>query len=309
MDKKIYFGIDGGGTKSSLVVTDEHLNELFKCVDGPSNFLAIGLEKASANIINLIRKTSLNIDLKNRSISIVVGVAGAGRLEDSERLEGALKIRFRELHLQIESLLVTSDAEIALEGAFSGNSGALLIAGTGSILFGKNQFGVIKRVGGYGRILGDEGSGYSIGNKALKSVAEYYDGRAPKSVLVDLLAENFEIKSLDDIINKVYKEDFDIASLVPSVLSATENEDNTSILILEDEAEQLLILIEALRLKLNIDEMNLCFMGSLLTNKNYYSIKLKNKIEKLNNINVVNLQYSPEIGAIMLEKRRLLNNE
>jgi len=304
MEKKIFIGIDGGGTKSSLIATDENMQEIFRCSNGPSNFLAIGLTKASANIINLVKKATMEIDFSTNKIYITIGVAGAGREEDAERLDGALRIRFRELNLDIEDLFVTSDACIALSGAFNSKPGALLISGTGSIIIGKNQDDEIHRVGGYGRIIGDEGSGYSIGLRALKAAMEYFDGKAPYTLLVDLLNKEFGITSFNDIISKVYKEDFDIASIVPVVLKAADQDDETAKFILNDEAEQLLINLSVLKSKLSCESIDIAFMGSLLTNDNCYSSLLKEKISANNLANITEPIYSPELGAIIIGRRR-----
>ncbi len=81
----------------------------------------------------------------------------------------------------IKKFVVESDARVALEGAFSGNPGSILIAGTGSIMFGKDSKGNIHRVGGFGRILGDEGSGFHIARSGLTAVAKQFDGRGERT--------------------------------------------------------------------------------------------------------------------------------
>ncbi len=99
-----------------------------------------------------------------------------------------------------------------MEGAFSGKPGCILIAGTGSILFGKDKNGLMHRNGGFGRIIGDEGSGHSIGRKGLSAVAKELDGRGKSTLITKMLNKKYNISSASDLIINVYKNNFDIAS-------------------------------------------------------------------------------------------------
>ena len=166
---KYLVGMDGGATKTDCVVTDFDGNVLYKCSGDPANFLIIGTDKVCNTLFNLITecKTKLNTDY-NDFHSIVLGTTGAGRRIDAEKIENAFKEFAKSKGITL-NFYVDSDARIALEGAFSGMPGSILIAGTGSIMFGKDVNGKIHRIGGYGRFIGDQGSGYNIGRKGLSA--------------------------------------------------------------------------------------------------------------------------------------------
>ena len=184
---KYLIGIDGGGTKTHCIITNLEGNCLYECFSSPSNFLILGTQKVSETILVLVDecKTKLKINYKDVEC-ILIGTTGAGRRSDAERLENDFNNFVKSKNIEIKNFRVESDARIALEGAFSGKPGSILIAGTGSIMFGKDADGSIHRVGGFGRFIGDEGSGYSIGRKALTAIAKEFDGRGSKTILTSL---------------------------------------------------------------------------------------------------------------------------
>jgi len=294
--KKLFIGIDGGGSNTKLLLTDINLNLLEESIGGPSNFLKIGLDSASRNVYELaipfIHK------YKESRFYIVIGTAGAGRKNDAEEFEFNLKKYFN----QNTKIKVVSDAEITLKGAFKNEDGAILIAGTGSILYYKSGEGV-NRVGGFGRLIGDEGSGYSIGRKGLNTLAKILDGRLHSSILMNLAEEKFGINSQELLITKVYKESFNIASFSEVVIEAANQGDNYSLDIIKEEAEELFIHITTLIRKENLKELNLVLTGGLLSNDNIFKSTLINKINKeLPQVEVVNPKHPPEYGAVLIAK-------
>ncbi|NOX67471.1 MAG: hypothetical protein GXO85_17125, partial [Chlorobi bacterium] len=134
-----YIGLDGGGTKTKCVIVDNQMNVLSELVGGPSNFLVFGVDEVTESLFNLITDSIKQAGINTSEIdSVLLGTAGAGRREDAERLEKSFIQKVTEVNLPIKKFVVESDARIALEGAFSGKSGSILIAGTGSIMFGKD---------------------------------------------------------------------------------------------------------------------------------------------------------------------------
>ncbi|MCK7523694.1 MAG: hypothetical protein MZV64_41720 [Ignavibacteriales bacterium] len=153
---KYLIGIDGGGTKTDSAIADLSGKIIHQTSGKPSNFLVVGVEEAVGEYIRVDRTESCSklggdfADVKQ----IVIGVAGAGREEDAHAY---LKKDFKDYSDQDEEFTfkgvkVVSDAHIALEGAFPDSAGCILIAGTGSILFGKDEKGTIHRVGGFRKI-------------------------------------------------------------------------------------------------------------------------------------------------------------
>lgn len=302
---KYYIGIDGGGTKTKCILTDENLNTLFENIGGPSNFLVIGAEKVSETILDHITNCCFAKNITPDLIAgIVLGTTGAGRKSDVEILEKQILKDSKEKNIKINKLRIESDARIALEGAFSGKAGSILIAGTGSIMFGKDEEGVIHRIGGYGRYIGDEGSGYRIGRKGLNAVARAFDGRAKQTRISDLLQQEFSISSPEELITEVYRNNFNIPSVAPIVFDAAESGDVTAQRILEDEANELLAHLSAMKTKLNVSILKLSLIGSILTTPNYFSYLFNEMVvRKHNDIKIMEAEHSPEFGAVLMAKK------
>lgn len=302
---KYLIGMDGGGTKTKCILTDFNLNPIYETGGAASNFLVIGTEKVAVTILELIKDC---IDSKNISIddlqAVVLGTTGGGRRNDAELLEKQIFDYAEQKSLKINKFKVESDARIALEGAFSGKSGSILIAGTGSIMFGKDNKGEIHRVGGFGRYIGDEGSGYRIGRKGLNAVARYMDGRAKSTKIADLLDQEFSISTSEHLITEVYRNNFNIASVAPLVFESAESGDKIAQRILEDEADELLQHITAMKVKLNIEMLKVSLIGSILTMPNYFSYLFNEKVvRRFADVKIMEAEHSPQFGAALLAKQ------
>ncbi len=301
---KYYIGMDGGGTKTKSVLVDEKMNIISSQIGGPSNFLMIGNEVVSETIFNLINQTLKNSNLSIEQISgIVLGTTGGGRRSDAESLEKSIINFALEKNFHLKNFRVESDARIALEGAFSGKPGCILIAGTGSIMFGKDSKGIIHRVGGFGRFIGDEGSGFKLGQKGLIAVAKEFDGRGNKTLISELLREKFNIENPENLITEIYRNNFDIASIAPLVIQASEKGDHIAEMIIEAETDELIIHIEAMQRKLNENILFVSLIGSIITSDNFYSLRFKEKVvQKLNYVILKEAENPPEIGAAIMAK-------
>ncbi len=302
---KYIIGIDGGGTKTECAAADLDGNILFETKGEASNFLIKGTEKVSEAILDLINKCKEKLNFSYSDIEIIlIGTAGAGRINDAERLKKSFADYSTNKRISFKNFIVESDARIALEGAFSGMPGAILICGTGSIMVGKDLSGNIHRIGGFGRLIGDEGSGYSIGREGLNAVSKQFDGRGNFTLISKYLEDKFEINSAEKLITEVYKHNFDIASVARAVVSAAENNDEIALRIINEEINELLKYIPAIMQRLNLAELNLSFVGGLITKENFYSQKLKAKImNDFPDIKIQTPQNSPVMGAIIMAKK------
>lgn len=302
---KYLIGIDGGGTKTDSAIADLSGKIIHLTTGKPSNFLVVGIEEAVENIFALIEENLFKLEGDFADVKqIVIGAAGAGRKEDAQLLEKSFKDYADQQGIHFKGVKVVSDAHIALEGAFPDSAGCILIAGTGSILFGKDEKGIIHRVGGFGRLIGDEGSGYSIGRKALNAVSKESDGRGEATLISELLNAKMNSSSSTSIINEVYKEKLDVASVAKIVIEAAEEGDMIAEDILDEEADELVLHIKSLMNKIQTDNLNVAFSGSLIDNKNFYSGLLKQKIKStLPKVIVVKPACTPASGAILFAKR------
>jgi N-acetylglucosamine kinase-like BadF-type ATPase len=296
--------MDGGGTKTKVILTDINLNPVFEATGGPSNFLVIGKDKVSETILELVNQCLSFQKISSDEIqALVLGTTGGGRRNDAETLEKQIYRDCIKKNLKLEKIRVDSDARIALEGAFSGNVGSILIAGTGSIMFGKDESGKIHRVGGFGRYIGDEGSGYRIGWQALNAVAREMDGRGRHTQISDLLSTEFSISSGEDLITEVYRNNFNIASVAPIVFSSAEKGDKIAQRILENEADELILHITAMKAKLKVKLLKVSLIGSLLTTANYFSYLFNEKVVRgFNDVQIKEAEHTPEFGAVLMAK-------
>lgn len=295
--------VEGGGTKTNSVIADENGNIIAKSTTGPSNFLIVGFEKACENIIQGLQDCINNSKINNSDLKVaMLGLTGAGRKLDQDNMRKAFKDYSVSKGFTFNSIIVDSDARISLEAAFPNKPGMILISGTGSIMFGKDGQGNLYRVGGWGRILGDEGSGFYIGKKGLISSIKQIDGRGEKTLLFDLISEKYNLNSLETIIKSIYTDNFDIAKIAPLVFEAAEKDDKIAKEILNEAADELLLHIETMLKKVNFDDkIGLSFVGSIITNDNYIRRKIVNYINSnLKQIELIDSNNEPIYGAIVM---------
>jgi len=304
MKNKFLIGLDGGGTKTKCVITDMECKPVYECQGGPSNFLIIGTEKVSETILALILECVNKLNITTDDIaSIFIGTTGAGRINDANKLKDDFAAYALSKGYNFKHFHVDSDARIAMEGAFSGKSGSLLIAGTGSVIFGKDSNGKIHRVGGFGRLIGDEGSGNTIGRRGLNMVSKDLDGRGEKTELTKLLKEHFGISDSQQLITEVYRNNFDMATFAPKVIEAATNGDSAATKILEEESDELVMHVKSIFNMIGEDTMKLCLVGGTITTENHYAHLFRQKTQKeLPAVNIVMPEYSPEIGAVLLAR-------
>lgn len=303
-DMKYLIGLDGGGTKTKCVITDYNFNPLYECQGGPSNFLIIGTEKVSETILSLVLECVNHLKISTNDVtSIFIGTTGAGRPNDAQKLKDDFTAYAQLKGYSFNAFNVDSDARIALEGAFSGKSGSLLIAGTGSVIFGKDSMNHIHRVGGFGRLIGDEGSGNTIGRRGINQVAKDLDGRAEKTLLTILLREDFGISDTSQLITEVYRNNFDMASFAPKVIYAAQEGDKAAIKILDEESSELLYHVQSIFKMLGEETMKLSLVGGTIATDNFYAEMFKRKIEtQLPKVKITAAENPPEIGAAFMAK-------
>jgi len=303
-------GVDGGGTKTHGIITDIDGNIIAESITSSSNFQMLGAEPVAKLLVDLIYELVEKAKCKFSDVKLaVLGLTGAGREKDREKIYNAIILHSKNQNLQIPEIIIETDARIALEGALMGQPGIILIAGTGSVMFARDVNGEIHRVGGWGRFIGDEGSAFVIGREALRAVAKYIDGRGEETILKKMIFEKFEINDLMQIVSGIYSGEFDIAKVAPIVMEAVELGDYVAKEILDEACDELFYHIEAMTKKTNFGEkINLVLLGGVLQNENYVSKKLRNMVkEKLPNVNLLEPLASPAYGGIVYAKNFLKN--
>ncbi len=196
-----YLGIDGGGTKTRCLLADE-TNVLAKemATSGGSNIVRLGEQPARQALHAAIRQACASAKITPNQIrAVCIGAAGAARPEITAKIRSIL----RELILEIpaEKIEVVGDSVIALEAGFGAGPGVIAIAGTGSIVYGRNANGDTARAGGWGFAISDEGSGHWIGRRAIAAVMSAYD-EGQGTALTNLILQAWKLNSLDELVQQ-----------------------------------------------------------------------------------------------------------
>ena len=176
-------GFDGGGTKTDCVILDARGSVIGEGRGGPSNPLRSGFDVAFRSISEAAAEALNVAHLRTTDItSVCAGLAGAGRRNVVRRTMVFLTREFPRATAN-----VTTDYEIAFNAAVEAGPGIVLVAGTGSVAYGRNSAGETARAGGYGPWIGDEGSSFEIGRRAVASVARSRDLDAPVTLLAEMI--------------------------------------------------------------------------------------------------------------------------
>src|SRR5688572_17810171 len=190
-------GIDAGGTKTVCYLADVNGRIVGEGRGGGANLQAHG-ELEVEKVLHAVIEDAIG-DRAILPVSVCLGVAGVDREEDDRIVRGIMRRLGYRSHL-----LVVNDALVALVAGAGDDAGIVLIAGTGSIAYGVSGDGYAARAGGWGFVLGDEGSGYWIGREALTAVVRQADGRGPKTRLTPLVLEHFHLTRVDGLVREVY---------------------------------------------------------------------------------------------------------
>ncbi len=235
---KVLAGIDAGGSKTAGVVGDEHGTVLGSLVTGPSNILKDGALAVKKALSKTLEGACSNASLSRSDIEVVcAGIAGVIRSESRDLVEGMLRGM-----TPARTVLVETDAYIALAGATKCRPGIIVISGTGSVAFGVNPEGKTALVGGWGRLLGDEGSGYDIARRGLQAVLREIDGRGPATSISQKIAAELFVSSSQQVVHELYQgrlTEGKIASLYPLIDEGAREGDAVALSLFEDAAGHL----------------------------------------------------------------------
>jgi glucosamine kinase len=260
----VVVGVDGGGTKTRVLLADERGGEIIS-VEGRGSAVRADTADESAEVIaGLVREALTASDMAHvRPRVICAGVAGTGREAERQALWQALISQD-----VADDIVVHSDASIALDDAFAEGAGILLIAGTGSMAVGRGPTGRTVRCGGWGPVMGDEGSGAWIGRRALSAVTASADGREGPTALVGAILTAAEVAEVDDLVAWAKNADpAALATLAPAVASAADAGDLRANSLLTLAVEELALHVRTLGRTLFGDEraaMPVALSGGLM---------------------------------------------
>ena len=290
-------GVDGGGSKTLAIVVDAQGRECGHGRAGSANYAAVGLDQAVHNIYDAVMQATSEVSCSLPLAKAWLGLAGIDRPADSVLLSSCL-------HELATFVLVTNDAELLLS-ALGKDAGLVLIVGTGSIALARAQDGTITRVGGWGHILGDEGSGYDIGRRGLQAAVRAADKRGKATLLLDLILQHWQLRVVEDLIDAVYTTDNKarIAQVSTVVTKAARRGDSVSLEIVDQAAEELALLVHTVAPPRS--QLPIVLGGGLLLHDDFlrehvlYRIQQKQDIGPI--IQVEQPAFSAACAAITLE--------
>jgi N-acetylglucosamine kinase-like BadF-type ATPase len=296
---KYIIGIDGGGTKTEAILFDMKGNEINRTTSGLGN-LVVNEEVALKNIVQAVSNVIEDFPREDCEY-IVLGLAGAEVGDNASKVENTIKDKF---NCRVKCF---NDGVIGLAAIFKDEDGIMTIAGTGSISFGmyKNKQAT---AGGWGHLLGDEGSGYSIAIKACKIMTREFDNNNEPSCLSKAVMKTINLAKAEEIVKFIYGSDkADIAALAPTVIKEAEAGDVMAVQILEEAGQELAEFTIQVMKKLNFDSnKKIGIVGGILTNCELVRNAFENKlIEVLGEVSILVEDSSPAKGGYYIAKKEL----
>ncbi|MEW5930400.1 MAG: BadF/BadG/BcrA/BcrD ATPase family protein [Gemmatimonadota bacterium] len=247
MTQRILAGVDGGGTKTLVALADENGNELIRR-SGPAGLVDPRHPTAAAEVVaGVVRAAVRDAGLSGAPVVLCAGLAGVGNRAEREAVREVLLAAGVAGRVQ-----VVTDGETALEGVLGGEPGILLIAGTGSVAYGRGPDGRVERCGGWGMVVGDEGSGFAIGRGGLVAALRAVDGRGGQTSLLPLflgLLGVEDVRGIPPWAGRAAKAE--IAALAEHVVRAADEGDAVARGIVEAEARAIAEHAVALRCHLD----------------------------------------------------------
>ena len=271
----LYLGIDGGQSSTTALIGEKIGDETGRVLGtgraGPSNHAAAGegRRKFIAAITDSLNNAAASAGLSGPIAFEAACLGLSGGPDDKEA--------FARETIRAERYLITHDAHIALAGATGGEPGIIVIAGTGSMVFGRNAAGVTARAGGWGYIFGDEGGAFDLVRQALRAVLRNEEGWGPPTSLRQALLQALPEKATgardaNQLLHRLYSDEIPrdrVAGWAKLVDQAARAGDAVASDILGSAAQQLATLTAAVRRQLfeRSGVVNVCYSGGVFASQ------------------------------------------
>jgi N-acetylglucosamine kinase-like BadF-type ATPase len=269
----LLLAVNGAGPRTQAVVTDLEGRVLARGFGPPSNLHQVGVESLGKALTAAIEGALLN--------ALGAGTAGQGAPWRTARIAaacfGLAGVDGPEDEAQVSRwvkdqgiaprFVVVNDSELILAGGTPEGWGAALISGTGSVCLGRSSDGQTARVGGWGPLLGDEGSGYQMALRALRLATRTADGRAEAQPLLAAVLRHYSLTDAGELIRHIYapgRTSADLADLAPVVVELGANGDAAARAIVEEAARELALQLDTVIRRLRLEQPPVAFAGNLL---------------------------------------------
>lgn len=309
--------IDSGGTKSQVLVwpwsvveqppkTSEELVASAVCsarYDG-INLDGISEQEATERLEVLLREAASELSMSltefGGKVAVVMGMAGLDTDRDHVNAEKWFENSLAHFNLSIPYALI-SDVELGLWAATENGVGVVLIAGTGSNCFGRNQSGEVAKSGGLSHFFSDEGGGFMLGWDALHHLGKMYDGREEKTVLFDFVLQHMNVSDFAELKQRIvrsgdYKQA--VAQVAPAVQKASEAGDTLALELIDTAIEDLESMVEHVHKKLHTGEALPVFFVGGLFHDGPYKDRLTKKLQSKGILSQGIHITEPAIGAV-----------
>lgn len=294
----LYLGIDGGGTKTAYLLIDESGRVVVRATGGTIDILQIGVDgyrrELESSINSLLAEAKADIrDVKGATI----GIPRLGELPNMEKAMVSIPRKILSCNVNC-----VNDAEAGWAGALACQPGITIVAGTGSIAFGKSADGRVMRCGGWSEIFGDEGSAYWLGKKTLELFSKESDGRLPVGELLTVVRQELNLDNDFDVIGyaESHTERSEIARLQRLLHVAARRGDLNAMKAYVAAAEELATMIESIYNGLGFTGVvPVSYAGGLFHED---SILLPALMERLSTdiVELVTPKLPPEYGAALM---------
>ena len=292
-------GIDAGGTKTVCLLADERGNILSEGRGGGANLHTSG-ELDVEKVLHEVMETAIG-DRDITPAAVCLGIAGVDRDDEARTVRAIMRrIGYKS------RIVVVNDALVALVAGAGNAPGIVIIAGTGSIVYGRNARFEAARAGGWGHIIGDEGSGYWIGREALAAIVRAADERGPDTRLTEDVLAHFNIDDTSRLPRIVYDRELprmSVAALGPIVQQANDLGDAVASGILERAADELVLAARsvATRLEMRGDEFAFVLAGGVFRVVPWLGYEVTRRlVEVAPRSHVRLLEQEPASGAVGL---------
>lgn len=290
-------GIDGGGTKTIVTCSDLSGKILTKRKFGPFNINSIGGEGLAV----LMEEICAFLQDTGQCLALCIGAAGCSNPAMQEVVTRAME------KAGIANWRLVGDHEIALCGAMEGRAGICLGVGTGTFCFGKNEKGESVRIGGWGHLLGDEGSGYALGRDGLQAVTREWDGYGEATALTKAAEEEMGIDTHQKMVAYVYGND---KSAVAAFSRIVEREaaagDRVAGEILRENAKLLIRQAAAAAKHLEMETGEVALIGGLVENDTVFrKFLLGAAAECMPEFHCIAPRQTADVGAVIMAGEQL----
>lgn len=295
-----FLGVDGGGTKTTFTLINEIGEIVYSTTKGTCHFNQIGFEKLEILLREGLNEIVYQANIKEEEIKhSFLGLAGYGKVEEAKpKIENTVKKAFDKL-----AYTVDSDIRVAIAGALKGRDGINIIAGTGSIGLSING-DKVNRCGGWGASIGDEGSAFWIGKKAIQAFSKECDGRLRKGALYDMFIKELKLEDENKIItflnDEIKNDRGEIAKLAYLCSLAALKGDENAINIFKEAGEELAEIAKVLLRNFSKDEeVLLSYTGGVFKSGELVLQHIRDALIQYN-VKLIAPALPPHLGACLL---------